>query len=153
MQQVLARVASLFRGRLSRKAYALYWFLPTVALSLAAEFVPDSIYDANFLLIETLFVILAVVGIPLGVRRFHDGGISGWWFAGPQVVILPLSFLDIPEGNEIADAKLLVAIMFGLLFAMWGFWTLYRLVIRAGDSGANRFGDDPLAPIATSAST
>jgi uncharacterized membrane protein YhaH (DUF805 family) len=67
-------------------------------------------------------------------KRLHDRGRSGWWAALIEVAIVacwphPESFFD-------------------FLFFLAIVWALVELAILPGEQGANRYGVNPLSPLA-----
>jgi len=75
-------------------------------------------------------------------KRLHDRDKSGWWivpfFIAPNLLNKLWDWLDDPT------AALLVSAI-GLGLSVWGFVEMFCL---SGTCGPNRFGPDPLAPVA-----
>lgn len=147
----------LFQGRTSRRAYLLYWLLPSSALAIGLTLLPEQAAWFEIALIG-IFAALIPIDLIFGIRRFHDTGLSGWWYVllgfplherAPALIIAIIAAQSFPlilddagaqSGGWAAPAML---VGLGLLFvAMW--WTLYRLCLKAGEAGPNRFGEDPI---------
>jgi uncharacterized membrane protein YhaH (DUF805 family) len=77
------------------------------------------------------------------IKRLHDRNKRGWWavlfLIAPPLLSRLWDWLDNPT-----LALLVSALAFGL--SVWG---LVELYCRKGTRGPNRFGPDPLAPVAT----
>ena len=161
-------IPSIFKARLSRRAYVLWWLLPILAVWFLLSLLPvmsDPLEDVLAWFSLALLVIVAVVDVPLGMARFRDGGLSGWWYAligWPVLVRFLLVDLwagltpfagrstALLEGQdrgpwEPASAPLLTAeIAIVALLLTGAAWSLFRLAARAGDTGPNKYGADPL---------
>jgi uncharacterized membrane protein YhaH (DUF805 family) len=95
-------------------------------------------YLLGFLLLVTFVWLFAATAI----KRLHDRGKSGWWFA--QFFIAPSLLNKLSDWlNNPLFATLVSALSFGL--SVWCFVELFCL---RGTRGPNRFGSDPLAPVA-----
>jgi uncharacterized membrane protein YhaH (DUF805 family) len=158
-------LGGLFSGRTSRKAYALYWLLPSTLLTLGWSLSPwlnlaPAPPAVEYALITAGYAAsLAVLAIDLvlGIRRFHDTNLSGWWFIlaafpimfrFPIYALILISAQSFPvlfaqEGGP-GTLPIAVNILVALAAAPL-FWSLYRLCVRAGDVGPNRYGPDPLS--------
>jgi uncharacterized membrane protein YhaH (DUF805 family) len=67
-------------------------------------------------------------------KRLHDRGRSGWWAA----VILVSLIAVWPTPKHFLD----------FLFAGVVVWTIIELGVMPGEQGANRYGTNPLKPVA-----
>lgn len=151
-------LSRILRGRTSRRAYALYWFLPSATLAAALSLIPPQ----QSLGIETVLIVAGLMTLPIdlvmGIRRFHDTGLSGWWFvltafplferllalglAYVSALSLPVLFLFENGGGRSTAITLLLIGLTIVAAICW--WAIYRIFVRAGDVGPNRFGPDPL---------
>ncbi len=129
-----------FEGRINRAKFwlaAFIWFATvfsfmTIFLFVVAGILRASGNDLHFVSTKTMHPAFYLLGSPLlvigvwlfaatAIKRFHDRGKSGWWLA--PFFIAPGSF--------------------GL--SVWCFVELFCL---RGTKGPNRFGSDPLEPVA-----
>ena len=67
-------------------------------------------------------------------KRLHDRGRSGWWAA--LVLASIMAVWPRPEG------------FFDFLFALVVVWAVVELGVMPGETGANRYGPNPLRPAA-----
>lgn len=126
-----------FSGRASRSEF--WWFgLATWLIYIAFGVVAGTVFamgggfDDGFsngwsagmvvlgILGVIVFVGLLIPGVSVGVRRFHDRDMSGWWYLGVMI------------GGNIPFIGVAVSIAF-----------LVIMVLK-GTDGPNRFGPDPL---------
>jgi len=124
-----------FSGRASRSEYWLFQLLNVIVVGFAfaliligggLEFDSNGSGGGVFLFgvaLLAFWVLIAFVpSLAVGVRRFHDHGVSGWWYTGLLVVSA------IPYIGFLASLALL--------------WT----TARPGTWGPNYFGPDPINP-------
>jgi uncharacterized membrane protein YhaH (DUF805 family) len=153
-----------FEGRINRAKFwhaAFIWFATiysfmTILLWVVVGILRASGNDAHSVSSKTMHPAFYLLGSPLLVifvwlfaatviKRLHDRGKSGWWFApffiAPGLLNKLSDWLDNPP-----LATLVSALAFGL--SVWCFVELFCL---RGTKGPNRFGSDPLAPVASSA--
>lgn len=79
-----------------------------------------------------LYYLTVIPMITVSVRRFHDLGLSGWWYIALFAIGLPS---DINQDNMTFTLTALAS------------WLLELVIcIRKGTVGPNRFGQDPLKP-------
>ena len=140
-----------FRGRSGRAEFwwwTLFYYLVSavlVAIMLAGlpwEAMSDENLDAQVLddspfgqvgagvwigaiLYGLFFIATFVPNLSVTVRRLHDRGMSGWWYAG----LIILNFMPIIN-----------------ILAVVGFIVLLIICILPGQEGANRWGPDPKDP-------
>ncbi len=96
------------------------------------------------LLMVPLWLLLAIPGIAVAVKRLHDRNHSGWWclafIYAPWLVDFTLHALGDPLARwPLFDAGHNVA------FMVIGIGIFVELGILRGTAGDNRFGPDPLA--------
>lgn len=131
-------------GRLSRTAF-LFVLIVTGLLTLttvyALKALASSVPAASVLLLPTLYLAMAWIGIALAVRRLHDRDKSAGWLL--PFILLP--FLLGQIANRIATdlsgwqiAAIPMAI--GASLALWGF---VEMAFFPGTRGDNRFGPAP----------
>ena len=125
-----------FSGRARRSEYWLFQLLNLIVLAFAGllilfgggqQFVAGGQSGGTMFFlgvaILAFWVLIALVpSVAVGVRRFHDHGVSGWWYVGLLLVGL------IPYVGILASLALL--------------WT----TARQGTWGPNYFGPDPVNP-------
>jgi len=125
-----------FSGRAKRSEYWLFQLLNLIVLGFAGllilfgggqAFVEGGQSGGGMFLLGVALVafwvlVATVPSVAVGVRRFHDHGVSGWWYVG--LVLFSL----IPYVGLLASLALL--------------WT----TARQGTWGPNYFGPDPVNP-------
>ncbi len=151
-------------GRISRKMFWLNWALPYLALSFACiigDFILFPIDPRTQQPPPVLQTITALFflwpSIAVTTKRLHDRGMTGWWNALP----VPLAFaigiaayyyytakmngtappFDMNDPSVATTAVVAGMIVIGVLL-----YPLINILFLGGQSGANRYGDDPLAP-------
>ena len=104
-----------FSGRINRKQFWLYGYLPMVALSVVASVITAFVFSLAFsgsiegalvtiiiLLCALLvfYVVMLWVSLAIQIKRWHDRDKSAWWIfiglipiAGPIWVLIELGFL------------------------------------------------------------
>jgi uncharacterized membrane protein YhaH (DUF805 family) len=150
-----------FEGRINRAKIwlaAFIWFATvfsfmTIFLFVVAGILRASGYDFHTVSTRTMHPAFYLLGLPLlvigvwlfaatAIKRLHDRSKSGWWlalfFIAPGQLVKLSNWLDNPT-----LAILVSALAFGL--SVWCFVELFCL---RGTRGPNRFGSDPLAPVA-----
>ena len=140
MFQAFSKYAD-FEGRASRSEYWLFQLLSFIVVTVALifmfvgaggpqgsveEFVQAGSGSTGFMfgVVILVFWMLAafVPHISVAVRRFHDHGVSGWWYGG----LVVLSW--IPYVGWLASIAMLITL------------------VRPGTWGPNYFGPDPVNP-------
>lgn len=132
-----------FRGRITRLRYFSYTILVWVLLYLLrllvvplVESTPLKSVGGVSIFLVALFVFVGeiVSQTSLAVRRGHDVGFSGL-FTGTVWAVLSVlwSFALIFDVTALSQGLLAVG------SALWVY-----LVLRGGDTGPNKFGDDPV---------
>lgn len=151
-----------FNGRARRSEY-WWWFLFVILLSIGVSFVAG-IADAaagtksfGSLLSVLLDLALLLPNIAVAVRRLHDLNRSGWWYAGPVVIVLFMLALAVPVFIRIAQNRtngydpmdgvpssaFIIIGLLGFVEAVYGIVLLVWFCMR-GTNGQNRFGPDPI---------
>ena len=134
-----------FSGRAPRSEYwfvTLFWML--VAIGVVA--VGAALYSivgpvlaeapgaiGGLLLIVIGFIVIVGVAIPmfaLVVRRFHDVGLSGWWYFAPLLVANVLAVMQPVIGNGLSSIVSIAV----FVVTVWG-----------SNGGPNKFGENPHA--------
>jgi uncharacterized membrane protein YhaH (DUF805 family) len=140
-----------FNGRSSRLSF---WRVQLVMLLIfavlligglgAAMAVGDAAVEVLPLLFLPIVAAFAWIYAANGVRRLHDRGKTGLWL----VVFWGVPGLLGQVAKEIEKDQQLV--LLGLLFSLislgLSIWALVEIGLLAGQSGPNRFGDNPLMP-------
>ena len=137
-----------FRGRSRRMEFWMYQLLNVIVWSVIAAlffsaFPWADIFAGNDAQVaselETMgagfWVAMALVGLwwlgtiipslAVAVRRLHDRGLSGWWYAGAII----LSFVPIVN-----------------FLALFAYIALFVLFLLPGEEGPNKWGPDPKDP-------
>lgn len=145
-------------GRLSRREIWLKYFLPYTALIVSARVVDHVLVAQAGAVSGALAFLLFWPSIAVGIRRFHDRGMSAWWvvwFGLPMFVGFVIAWLGTQEAEWLmADTQrlrqhspegplLMIAAgkIWVIVVAMPAFVIQYFL---PGQKGENRFGPDPL---------
>jgi uncharacterized membrane protein YhaH (DUF805 family) len=81
-----------------------------------------------------MYPVLVFCGASVLSKRLHDRGRSGWWSA--LILLAVLVVWPYPAG--------FIAVLFSLVL----FWAVIDLGVMPGEQGANRYGPNPLNPIA-----
>ena len=148
-----------FEGRINRAKIwlaAVIWFATifsfmTIFLFVVAGILRASGNDLHMVSLRTVHPAFYLLGLPLLViavwlfvatviKRLHDRGRSGWWFA--PFFVAPSLLDKLADWLDNAPLALLVSAL-GLGLGVWCFVELFCL---RGTKGPNRFGPDPLAP-------
>ena len=161
-----------FDGRINRARYllatlAILCAMIAILVSLAvigASFGIGGRYSINLIVISTsitmraptelwwfpgiitlpLTVVLTWSYLAIAIKRLHDRNKSGGWV----IPFIGLTALNAHFGNLLGHAPAFIDLVSGILF-LWG---LVEMSFLKGTSGPNRFGPDPLAPVASTAS-
>jgi uncharacterized membrane protein YhaH (DUF805 family) len=138
-------------GRVSRKGYWLGWILPSAALGVAASVIDAAMENPGAGLLSTTTTFLtAWPNFAITVKRYHDHGMSGWWFLWS---ILIVCLLCVPAAAALESFHF--ANIVWPWVAMWiSFYAASFAVIAfalivyflPGDIGPNGYGPDPLGP-------
>jgi uncharacterized membrane protein YhaH (DUF805 family) len=162
-----AKLYTSFDGRIGRRGFwigaGLLFGLMLAAgtgLNLVLEYLVSrySIRGVTMMshAITAFQAVLAVFFLPLFAKRWHDRDRSGWW----SLIAAPLLVASVLGGALVAVAGAavhpLVAAPFiavGAAGAIGLMWLLIELGALEGTRGKNRFGSDPRARRAASAST
>ena len=119
-----------FSGRASRSEY--WWFVLFVSLVAIAlggiglatmnfeTGEPSTVSIIFFALVGVFYLAMLLPMIGVGVRRFHDRDLSGWWYLGAMI------------GGAIPYVGFVVSI------------AALVVTLLKGTDGDNRFGPDPL---------
>ena len=118
------------RGRISRRFYWLFGFVPLLVAGLVLALVllaaqPDPSAGSPLLLfVAAVFAVWA--GIAIYAKRLHDIGLSAWWIAIPLSLYMVVALFVSPPAARL------------LSFVVW-----IVLGLITGTKGANKFGPDP----------
>ena len=101
-------------------------------------------WEINFLLGALPWLLISLLVITFGVKRFHDRDRSGWFAVGSLAVVLLLpdvlkyAFDGFVNDEWIFDTTIVVVLN---LVVISGFvWSLIELGFKAGTPGPNRYG-------------
>jgi uncharacterized membrane protein YhaH (DUF805 family) len=155
-------------GRISRKTYWLNWIVPYIALALAVVLLDFVLFPISPATGEPPPVLQSILGlaaiwpsIAVATKRLHDRGMTGWWNAAPLLLVVPLAVAaywyyystKMAAGDPAAvasDPALggIVGGAAGILFVAIVAWVILypaiNILFLRGQSGANKYGDDPL---------
>ena len=138
-----------FDGRINRRRYWLF-VLSIFGIFLACGVlvgVMAAILPILMILLVPVFLALTYASFANGARRLHDRGKSAWWlllfFGLPLLLSLPARATQYSPDQGAQAAGALFALL-GLPFSIWGF---IEMGCRKGQTGPNRFGEDPLPPV------
>jgi uncharacterized membrane protein YhaH (DUF805 family) len=137
-----------FRGRANRQRYWTAQLL-LVVLSVIATMLSLGMMDivplVGLIFLPSLLVVVIAL-LANGARRLHERGKSAWWlllFAGVSAFFSLLRQLAAAsDGGEVAGIPFRAL---GLPFELWWFVEMGCL---KGTTGPNKYGDDPLQPVA-----
>ncbi|MBV1934537.1 MAG: DUF805 domain-containing protein [Parvibaculaceae bacterium] len=134
-----------FSGRAPRSEYwfvTLFWILVTigiVAVGAALYTILEPVLPeepgaiGGLLLIGIGLIVFVGVAIPmfaLVVRRFHDVGLSGWWYFAPILVANVLAVMQPAIGNGLSSIVSIAV----FVVTVWG-----------SNAGPNKYGENPHA--------
>jgi len=128
----------LYKGRISRRRFWLYYLLPAMVLSAAVYGLPERYTIGGWVPFIGFFLVfwLATAGV---TKRLHDRG----RFGGLQAIfIVPAIALYILSSFYSGQVWLAAAAM---VTALLGLWILVETCFMAGTLGLNRYGDDPIS--------
>ncbi len=142
----IANLFFSFQGRINRAKFwlvSLIWlavWLVVWFLIVAAVFATGRWGLAA--LVGIVIMIAAIVsGIAVGIRRLHDRDKSGWW-----LLLFYLAPAILQQVGAHAGAGGLVLSLAGFAISIW---MIVELGCLRGTVGANQYGPDPLAGIAS----
>jgi uncharacterized membrane protein YhaH (DUF805 family) len=150
-----------FDGRINRAKYwfaALIWFATnfsfmTIFLFAVAGILAATDNDFHGVSNRTMHPAFYLLGLPLlvigvwifaatTVKRLHDRNRRAWWVV--PFFIVPILLDKLWDWLDNPNLALVVNVV-SLALSVWCFVELFCL---KGHKGANRFGPDPLAPVA-----
>jgi uncharacterized membrane protein YhaH (DUF805 family) len=145
-----------WRGRASRKTlfisigllytFGLLWLPLSVAEVVARPGTPAAIIIGGLNVGIGLVIGASFLGAM--VRRLHDRGKASWWllfFLGPHAALVFLATRFLPTTPSIPPLFVVAMLVdLGLMF-----WWMSETFFLRGTPGPNRFGEDPLANIAS----
>lgn len=160
-------------GRVSRKDIWIKFALVYILVTIVAGVLD---YSMGFVVVEwfglAVSLFYAWPGIAVPVKRFHDRGMTGWWvligwiaiIIGLAVALSPFyplfaESINNPEAIDEAayEEVLLVGSNMGIfllgmliIFATGLFFFIVNYCL-AGHKGLNKYGPDPLDPLAATA--
>jgi len=119
------------RGRTARTP-----FLVAAFLLVGAAAVYEAVVGSTLHWLTGWFVYPGLIycGACVLSKRLHDRGRSGWWAA--LILFALLAVWPRPIG------------FFDFLFAIALIWAVVELGLMGGEQGANRFGPNPMRPVA-----
>lgn len=155
-------------GRISRKTYWLSWILPYLGVSIVAAILDFAMFPINPETGEPPPVFQGIIGLILlwpslavTTKRLHDRGMTGWWQAAPALAVIPIGAASYwyystklqggdPAANlaVVSEPVAAVAIILGGSVLAWlVLYPLINALFLRGQSGPNKYGDDPLGGV------
>lgn len=142
MKRCLWEKYARFQGRASR---AEYWKFDITIKLFMRIFLPYQVADSlikheSYFGLTVYFAIWLLCMIPalaVGVRRFHDIELSGWWWLP---IYAPIFIYEIIAGNMPLSEG------FGLVVGIWMFGAFLAsayLCCKPSQQGTNRYGEQP----------
>ena len=157
--KAIIRKLFVFKGRSRRSEY--WWGMLLSYMVLGVFSVTFPLGPAN-LPFFSLYVLAGVlfwkcILLPMGVRRLHDTGRSGWWAVADFVLMLVYLFLlgweevklwQVSDGvDELASLRMMEGVLFKYLWLhlLCCFTQLVLIVLMCFDSqkGENKYGKSP----------
>lgn len=150
-------------GRICRKDFWLKYVLVFIGVSIAAVLADMLLFPGVIVATDTgpveaaTNLILIWPQLALTTKRFHDRGMSGWWQILFNAVIVVGAVIAISaslqNGAVYSEVQFDPESMVPLLIGVGIFFTVLiaELVILGflpGTKGRNKYGDDPLNPVA-----
>jgi len=142
-------------GRLNRAklwgAYAIYVGIALLVILLAYGIVASSpragAAPVLSIVAVAVFVAFIVSSISVTVKRLHDRNRSGaWWWL---MIFAPAVLGEIGSVAAVRSPEAMpVALLFTLASLIISIWAFIELFCLRGTIGANRYGPDPLDPVA-----
>lgn len=129
-----------FSGRINRARYWLAAVVLMVAFVVPMMLAAATLSTLMWILAFVAFVTATISGIAVGAKRLHDRDKSAWW--------LVLFYIGPAGLGAIGDASGGVGIIFNMISVAISIWALVELGFLRGTAGPNRFGPDPLEPLA-----
>jgi uncharacterized membrane protein YhaH (DUF805 family) len=136
-------------GRLNRSKY---W------MAIIVYIIADVVGNLLSMLLGTVgIVLLALISLAVLVsavlvarQRLHDRDKSGWWlllfYFGPSILVgLGTAFFLVFGGGVIGSVLGTILSLAGIALVIWA---IVELGFLRGTVGMNRYGPDPLAPVA-----
>lgn len=127
-----------FQGRVNRGKYWLAVLIYVIAMAIAVALALTVPVIGWFLAI-IIYVVAAVSGVFVGIKRLHDRDKSGWWLLLFYLAPGVLSGLGQASGMGTTFS---VTSLISLAISIWMFVELGCL---RGTVGDNQYGPDPLA--------
>jgi len=138
-----------FSGRINRAKYwvaMLIYSAIYIVLAIVGYATDNSaIYQA---INGMLNIVIFISSLAVGVKRLHDRNKSGWYLVLFYIVPGILITAGIVVGTFMDDSILLASIL-GLAAVAIGVWAFVELGCLRGTIGSNRYGPDPLEPMAS----
>lgn len=153
-------------GRISRKTYWLNWILPYFLLSFVAAALDNATFPVNPATGEPpplfqgiLGLILLWPSLAVTAKRLHDRGMTGWWQGAQMIAIAALAVasyayytakMNANGATNLAvidpNVATVLAVVFGAVVAWLFLYPLINALFLRGQSGPNKYGNDPLQP-------
>jgi uncharacterized membrane protein YhaH (DUF805 family) len=150
-----------FEGRINRAKLwlaALIWFATIYSFMTLFTWIVMGILLATgqhswssetspwfYLSVWPLLVIFVWLFLATLIKRLHDRARSGWWLA--MLLVAPFLLNKFSDWLDYGPLAALVSVL-DIGVSVWCFVELFCL---RGTRGPNRFGSDPLAPVAAAA--
>ena len=125
-----------FAGRARRAEFWYFWLFVIIG-SVLTSFL-DTILGLGSAL-ESLFGLTTFLPhLAVTARRLHDTDHSGWWQVAYIVPLVVMVFAVLAEAGLLATLTAIALLATFVYVLVW--------LVRVGDRGPNRFGEDPLGP-------
>jgi uncharacterized membrane protein YhaH (DUF805 family) len=141
-------------GRASRKSYWLYFILAFFSINVVVYLIEEYVLSLpsvrvfgdpyGYLSLATE-ITLAWPTVVISIKRFHDINLSGWWL----LTFVPF-YLWYPDSQSFVVSRMadnyavIVLLVFLGLITLYGAYLSLLQLFKAGTSGENQYGPDPL---------
>jgi len=141
------------QGRISKRTFLLWFFLPIAVIRILASSIDTALYGVPGSLSElggpwesAQLLLTFWPGVAGAVKRLHDleinakhvGGMYGVW-----AVAIAL-FLFNRTGSDVVTPGLMAAMVTGILALIYTLYLLIPCCFKPGIKGPNSYGPDPL---------
>lgn len=134
-----------FRGRASRSEF-WWWVLGLSLAGIPVSIVLGTLGDAGVILYGLFYIFVTLATVKISVRRYHDVGKGGGFFAGLSagivlgVVILTIGAFIAAVEEASRSRTMPFVLLGGLVAAVFGIWNLI-IHCQPGKPERNRFDD------------
>ena len=133
------------RDRASRSEF--WWFMLALFISNIIASILALIPVIGAIIYLLYYLASIVLSITVSVRRLHDRNMRGWWLLAPYVLmvlgVILIGAGEAARSDELSGVGVIITGIGGL-----GFLGLFVLYCLPGTKGPNRFGPEPVVPMA-----